>query len=826
MNVTNYRSSQSSYQDPPYFSSSAAAMPPPSSKALVEAYRNILDPNEDETPRYNPLNYSHPRSSVLLNANDPVAMHLLAETAITDSMQFEVLSFEEVEELKKELLLLSNRIEASKRKLALEMKLQEAAFSLSRLYDSKGGRRESVDMSPESSPKPHRRRLSLFGRHNLQHRSDEELALSVRRCEEIAQELWKLERRASEIRRRILEHTAGVLQMTHKGLKKKSTSRQERNGDMVEFDDRSLYRTPEYLDDFNGGHTRRDFPVMAAGERNSVSLVALHAAKRRLDDLNSRLREMILQVNPNQDVDHLLSANSNGAPADLVTAVQASLDTLDKGLESMAFQQTNLSQGMDGSMYDAEEKLDQFNKRLDGILITAGSTRPQLTPRTSAFRKPLKEQLEYLDEVVADVEGRIGSLTEQKTILTTQIQQQRELNSKSDAERDAHIADLTEEIVKLRKELDRSQKEANDMREELAMVMDQLDAARQESLIREQQNIAGDMSAANAEKEARLKAEQALALKDGEIASLGEARQKFAQRLEKAEQDLATKEDQIASLEEFRNRVREDLDAAEQERAAKENQIASLQNELQQLRSKNELEVESARQAQEDSKQELQKLQSEYSELEGEMVRIQTELTVARAELDSAYGSRAERAAQVAANPAIQKEMDALKQRNMSLTEELAAVKSQQTSKSNAGASGLQERVQMLEQELRETIDDYEAMTKASIEFEKERDKFESIIDSYRDRCENLEAQLSDERIQGLGANGARNGDGTPTESTSMTILKNEFKKMMRDTRTENLKTLRAEQEERRRLEAVIRTLKKEQHATGKSNLSQSTVAS
>lgn len=759
-------------------------------------------------------------------------MHLLAETAISDSMQFEVLSFEEVDELKKELLLLTNRIEASKRKLALELKLQEAAFSLSRLYDSRGSRRESLDSSPESSPKSHRRRLSLFGRHSLQHRSDEELSLSVRRCEEIAQELWKLERRAGDIRRRILEHTAGILQMTHKGLKKKSANRPDRNGDIAEFDERSLYRTPDYLDDFNGGHTPRDLPAVFAGQRSSVSFAALNDAKRRLDDLNVRLREMISQANPDQDIDHLRE-NVNGAPADPIIAVQSGLDALDKGLKSIASQRTVPQQKASNSNPDIEEKLDSFNKRLDAALIIAGSTRPQLTPRTSTFRKTLADQVEYLGQVVADVEVRVGNLTEQKTILTTQIQQQRELNCKSDAERDAHAADLTEQIVKLQKELERSQREAGGMREELAIVMDQLDAARQESMVREQQNAADEASSVNADREARQRveellalkedeifrsqealqkaeealaqredevnrsqearqrAEESMALKDNEIALLEETRQKFAQELERVERSLATKEDEIVNLKDLLNKARDDLASMEQKQAEKESQIASLQATLQQLQSQKDAEVESIRQSNENAKAELQKLQSEYSELEGEVVRIQTELTIAQAELDGAYGSRAERAARVAANPAIQKEMDELNQRNMSLIEELAILKEQQPNKNNAGIAELQERVQMLEKELRETIDDYEALTKASIEFEKERDKLEGIIDSYRERCENVEAQLNDERIQSLGANGARRGDGTPTESTSMMVLKNEFKKMMRDTRAENMKALK-----------------------------------
>jgi hypothetical protein len=76
--------------------------------------------------------------------------------------------------------------------------------------------------------------------------------------------------------------------------------------------------------------------------------------------------------------------------------------------------------------------------------------------------------------------------------------------------------------------------------------------------------------------------------------------------------------------------------------------------------------------------------------------------------------------------------------------------------------------------------------------------------------------------------------------STSTTVLKNEFKKMMRDTRAESAKVLRvcssfdfalfgvawtnwlqAEQAERRKLEDEIRALKRAQ-GPGKSGLSQS----
>ena len=70
----------------------AEEMPHSTSTYGQEPLRN---PFQLDQPRYNPLNQEHPRSSALLNVNDPVTMHLLMETAMLDSKEYEILSFEE-----------------------------------------------------------------------------------------------------------------------------------------------------------------------------------------------------------------------------------------------------------------------------------------------------------------------------------------------------------------------------------------------------------------------------------------------------------------------------------------------------------------------------------------------------------------------------------------------------------------------------------------------------------------------------------------------------------------------------------------------------------
>ncbi|CAP97874.1 Pc22g05860 [Penicillium rubens Wisconsin 54-1255] len=981
MNIS-MRSSLSSYGDPRYLStmtaSDAPAPVPPHGKTLVDGYRDAMDPQHEERSRYNPLNPTHPRSSVLLNANDPVAMYLLTETAIGDSTNYEVLSLEEVEELKKEVALLSTRIHGTKRKLALETKLRDAAQSLGRLY-SPPSPRSSGEYGANGSSNSPRMSRGIFGRSGASEaldKSDSELAVSQRRCEELAQELWKLEKRSQTINQRLLEHTAGVLQITHKGLKKgpKNPARtSDGDYDDHKFDDRSLYRTTGHLDNFG---------VNGKIETNAAAVMnteAMQATERRLEELSERMHDMMIQSNPGEFIDPPPQLSGGGGPVNLTATVDAHLEYIKNGMNNIVLHRgdvpaptaaRDISPEAEGTW---KHQLTEINNQVQTIVDRFGLTRsPTLPPPPDASHgEGLEEQLSYLQAGVDGLESRVDGVLEQKSILTTQIQQQRELNSKSDAERDAHIGDLTEQLTHVRRDLEVSEREANASRDELALVMEQLNAMRHNgssqdeakaTLVQAEGEVArlqSVVSSLHTEADARInevseareaqdkaeaevkrlqqyiddvqrdnnaKSEEVSNARDraeGEVKRLQavivslqndtdakseEAREardhaeEEVKRLQviitslqndgdaKSEEVRETKEahghaeDEVKRLQVVIASLQNDTDAKSQEaREARDHAedevkrlqaaITSLQNdtdaklkeaieardraedevkrlhgvietlqndtdtggedvkeardraenEVQRLQSLVETlqndsdsrseEVRGARdRAEQESDHNATRLQNELTELEGEIVRVTTELTMAKAELDGAYGTRAERAAEVAANPSIQRENDALVTRNIELTEELAALKSQR------GGGDLQQRADTLERELRETIDDYEAMTKASIEFEKERERFESFIDSLRDRCEQLETQLAEERISWMNLSSPTSigRDGT-SETTSTMVLKNEFKKMMRDTRNENMKILRAEQEERRRIEGLLRALRKE-HAqvTGK----------
>ncbi|KAJ5138709.1 uncharacterized protein N7515_003557 [Penicillium bovifimosum] len=913
MNIS-MRSSQSSYGDPRYLSTMTVsdAPAPPHGKTLVDGYRDGLDPQHDDRSRYNPLNTTHPRSSAILNANDPVAMYLLTETAIGDSANYEVLSFEEVEELKKEATLLSTRIEGTKRKLALETKLRDAAQSIGRLYSPPSPRSSGEYGTNGQNPN---RRSRIFGRSGISEaldKSDSELAVSQRRCEELAQELWKLEKRSQKINQRLLEHTAGVLQMTHKGLKKspKNPAPHDSEDSHDKFDDRSLYRTTDDLNEF-GVHGRIENNAAVA-----MNTEAMRATERQLEALSERMHDMMIRSNPGEFIDP--PPQLSGGPVNPTATVEAYVAYIANGMNNIALR-TEDSHARDASSVRAPEvipevegawkhQLAEINNRVQAIVDRFGLTRsPTLPPPPDVSHgEGLEEQLSYLQAGVDGLDSRVDGLLEQKSILTTQIQQQRELNSKSDAERDAHIGDLTEQLTHVRRDLEVSEREGNAHRDELALVMEQLNAMRHNGSSQEEAKAAlvqaeGEVArlqsvvtSLHSEADARInevsEARDAQDQAEGEVKRLqhyieeverenearvveisdardraeGEAKrlqliidslqsgadakseeireardraEEEAKRLqavivsmqhesdtraleaseardhaeeevkrlqiaiealqndnntrgEDIQEALGRSENEVQRLQGVIETLQNDSDSRLEEitgaRDRAEQEVAQLEAAIQQIRLQSDTRVQEAEEQRAQSDQTATRLQNELTELEGEIVRVTTELTMVKAELDGAYGTRAERAAEVAADPSVQRENDALVTRNIELTEELAMLKSQR------GGGDLQQRADTLEKELRETIDDYEAMTKASIEFEKERERFESFIDSLRDRCEQLETQLAEERISWMNLSSPTSvGRDGASETTSTMVLKNEFKKMMRDTRNENMKILR-----------------------------------
>jgi len=745
-------------------------------------------------------------------------MHLLMETAMGDSQHYEVLSPEDIDTVKKELSVVTSRIEATKKKLVLETKLRDATHSINRLYPLKGGDR-SVNRSP--APSDGYQRPSSKESGVSASKIDSDAGESARKCEELATALWNLENREQDIRRLLMEHTAGVLQMTHKGyLKKEVPSQDLDDGDRTpkiaylhqekgEFSEQSYYHPYSQIGAIDVDHVGKDNGGLLADFDQHNRMIREVEAK--VEELNTRLRDMILDLRPRKedlpdpprgiaadpdnpseilweqidfldqclDTMHMLHANPpegkevnlaaeekleilNSHLFDIMTqssedentgyapppdasgeSLQDQLDYLEGGLravERRVMQLVDEAQASSTKLVNYQERAEQYVSAIGGlwdILTASENSSRHLDQRSDADDDYSTDEfsLQAFSAKVQEVQARSIELMEHKAVLTRQVQQQRELSETAETTKDACMAAMRTEIEDANRQLEGRAKEAEKARDEMTALVVELVAAREAKTLLEERKGIEENEALNAEREARRQVEDA-------------AEQKI-QRL-------------AAQLEETREST-----------AAMELNTLTLKTDL------------------EEKTQEVAEFQSSIESLESEVVRLQTELTFAKAELDGAYGTRAQRAAEVAADPALQKELEDSKKRNSMLSAELANLKADKASRGGQSAE-LQAQIHTLQQELSETIADYEAMTKASIEFEKEREQLESLVDTLRDRIESLDSQLSDDRVQMLGTKspGGSSVTGT-TSSTSTMVLKNEFKKMMRETRAENARTLR-----------------------------------
>ncbi|KAH9959819.1 Up-regulated during septation-domain-containing protein [Russula dissimulans] len=159
-------------------SSPTTSTPPPRRK-----------PPPSERDETSPPSHDHANGNGVRRAStrDALLLSLLSSEAMVDSRDYVILSTEEVEELNKEHTVLSSRVVALQRKLKTELKIRDAAQNLARLNSS--------------SPSPTR----------ISRQSKDAHQTAERKVEAAQTELWRVQERAANIGRRLLEHRAGVL---------------------------------------------------------------------------------------------------------------------------------------------------------------------------------------------------------------------------------------------------------------------------------------------------------------------------------------------------------------------------------------------------------------------------------------------------------------------------------------------------------------------------------------------------------------------------------------------------------------------------------------
>jgi chromosome segregation ATPase len=383
--------------------------------------------------------------------------------------------------------------------------------------------------------------------------------------------------------------------------------------------------------------------------------------------------------------------------------------------------------------------------------------------------------------------NQCSGLREQKEVLQRQIKQQRELNNKSDEVKDREITELTEKLEETQEMLDKTEQQCSDLEHRIADLMEEV----------ENLNMAHEATQGEATKNAEQLVVTTRTLQDrnDEIEKLEDELQdlklnrgvdnaEVTSRLAEADERVAALGAALTQAESKIAELEDSLKSSILEKSAKEEQIVAHTRQISELESGQtsrvaELELH------------LEKAKADIDAANLEIARLATEVTIARAELDGAYGSRAQRAAEVAANPMIQNEINTLTSEKERLEKELEQAK---------GMRGEdRDRMEDLKRELAGMVDEFEAVTRTSVEWERERENLEKEVDKLREVKEELETRLADEKVKALGLRspgpaGAETPGGTGrvgAGETSTAVLKNEFKKMMRDTRAESARALR-----------------------------------
>ncbi|CAG8701207.1 283_t:CDS:1, partial [Gigaspora rosea] len=200
------------------------------------------------------------------------------------------------------------------------------------------------------------------------------------------------------------------------------------------------------------------------------------------------------------------------------------------------------------------------------------------------------------------------------------------------------------------------------------------------------------------------------------------------------------------------------------------------------------------------------------SRLEGDVVRLKSELAELKAATDgisdfnqfSTDGRNSRNWSQVDEKQELIQLRSAkakLEQQVKKLKENLVTAQKQFSEREEA----LEKRSETNQNELDGILREFDRLTRNFIDFDAERQKLQKNIDQLQSKREALENELADEKIKHLGMDG--------NEPITTTTLRKEFRKMMADSREEHSKLLRRETEEKKKLEATVRNLKREKEA-------------
>ncbi|CAG8461204.1 9122_t:CDS:2 [Dentiscutata heterogama] len=824
-----------------------------------------------------------PPGTSLLDTTDEMLIQLLVSQAIIDAKDFDILSLEEVEELKKDYSLLTTRITALTSKLSLESKIREAASSLARLHASN-------------------RRLSR--------QATDHLSAANRKVDQVATELWKLTQRAGEVQRKLLQHMAGILSTGICKIEEKHVHQFQTNSiqiqeggdgidnlyneimginsngpdpilvEKVSSLETSLHNAHQTLAEARMAIKRKDKEIEEL--RAKIDDSATEARERTVAELRTELEEVGSRLDillrkhkansgknstssDNEDSDESDSGNSTFYRLSTMTTatqhlqkeqyrnISENLSALEKALEAYAFR-----------VYKSEQEINSTKNNTDDE-----NSQSQLQEALNNLKRA-EEKVETEQKKVKNMENEIFELQAKAERVQDLEDQIKEMERKNRAKGVNETSNDTNVEFKLKK----TEREYDEIMEALKKSFSNLPSDRsednkikisKETIISRIQRV-GDENKRLMDQISHLQSrihDQAMKLKGQDnlkqeledtlielensksrvmeledkaqnaisrAASTNEKQSDLRNELEDLRERLSTSQEKVRKYEAILKRqsviqivdngtsikeeFQQQLAAQEQEYEAQIKERDALILKLRSNLSHNTTEKDNLSQVVKDledmlksKSRTLDQREVTISRLEGDVVRLKSELAELKAATDgmSRFNKGSSRtSSQVDEEQELiqlRSTKSKLEQEVRKLKESIVIVQKQFSEREDA----LEKRSETNQNELDGVLREFDRLTRNFIDFDTERHKLQNNIDQLQSKCEALENELADEKIKHLGMDG--------NEPVTTATLRKEFRKMMADSREEQTKLLRRETDERKKLEATVRNLKREKEA-------------
>ncbi|KAJ2917495.1 hypothetical protein MD484_g2918, partial [Candolleomyces efflorescens] len=371
---------------------------------------------------------------------DELLMSLMASEAVVDSREYSVLGTEEVEELKKEHAVLSSRIAAMTKKLALETKIRDAALSLSRVNSA----HKSVSKQTE-----------------------EHLDSANRRVETAQKELWRLSERGNDVNKRLLEHRAAVLSASVRSMEQKMSLSSNSEDSGYDSSNRSTLMSPATAVSTLSGaslssskQAKFDGPHLFAGHENAIvprrkfspetASKEISALEEKLKLATSSLAESSkIQAELKKELSHI-RLEKQEVETMLGLELQSAEDTI-KALE----QELPRLEGLDQEVKSLRQEKSAWQEERE-VLEEQAREIPVLKTRVQDLELGTAEKSGDAEKMLSSIRADLSAKTQELQQLKDTLERER---GDWQLERNTFEDEKMDDLARLQEEMDRQREQ-------------------------------------------------------------------------------------------------------------------------------------------------------------------------------------------------------------------------------------------------------------------------------------------------------------------------------------------------------------------------------